>query len=102
MPRCSEDIVALADVITTHALFARKVQRKLSNGVAGFGPGGSSLDRQKSRAIRASSQRCRSMTNVCARTPRNAGTGPELRTPGAAAQRECSLWPEFSRIPGNL
>jgi len=23
-------------VITTHALFARKVQRKLSNGVAGF------------------------------------------------------------------
>src|SRR5215831_6920979 len=46
MPRCSEDIVALADVITTHALFARKVQRKLSNGVAGFGPGGSSLDRK--------------------------------------------------------
>src|SRR5438094_7383994 len=31
-------------VITTHALFARKVQRKLSNGVAGFSPGGSSLD----------------------------------------------------------
>jgi hypothetical protein len=29
-------------VITTHALFARKVQRKLSNGVAGFAAGGSS------------------------------------------------------------
>ena len=26
------------------------------------------------------------MTNVCARTPADAGTGPELRTPGAAAQ----------------
>jgi hypothetical protein len=75
-----------ACVITTHALFARKVQRKASNGFAGFAFGGSSLDRQKSRPIRASSQRCRSMTNVCARTPRNAGTGPELRIPGAAAQ----------------
>src|SRR5260221_10927814 len=31
----------------THALFALKVQRKLSNGVAGFAAAGSSLDRQK-------------------------------------------------------
>jgi hypothetical protein len=38
-------------VITTHALFARKV--KLSNGVAGFAPGGSSSDRKRSRTIRA-------------------------------------------------
>src|SRR5262249_32606057 len=35
-----------ASVITTHALFARKVQRKLSNGVAGFAAGGSSLDQR--------------------------------------------------------
>jgi hypothetical protein len=35
--------------VTTHALFALKVQRKLSNGVAGFAAAGSSLDRQKSR-----------------------------------------------------
>src|SRR5262249_57029161 len=38
-----------ASVITTHALFARKVQRKLSNGVAGFAAGG----RKRSRPIRA-------------------------------------------------
>jgi hypothetical protein len=37
-------------VITTHALFALKVQRKVSNAVAGFATGGASLDRQKSRA----------------------------------------------------
>src|SRR5262249_34797811 len=41
-----------ASVITTHALFARKVQRKLSNGVAGFAAGGSSSDRKRSRPIR--------------------------------------------------
>src|SRR5438094_5882415 len=42
-----------ASVITTHALFARKVQRKLSNGVAGFAAGGSSSERKRSRPIRA-------------------------------------------------
>jgi hypothetical protein len=36
-------------MITTHALFALKVQRKVSNGVAGLAAGGSSLDRKKSR-----------------------------------------------------
>jgi hypothetical protein len=36
-------------VITTPALFALKVQRKVSNGVAGLAAGGSSLDRKKSR-----------------------------------------------------
>ena len=41
----------LASVITTHALFARKVQRKLRNGVAGFAAGGSSSDRKRSRPI---------------------------------------------------
>jgi hypothetical protein len=51
-------------VVTTHALFALA----------------------KIVAIRASSQRFRSMTTVCARTPRDVGTEPELRTPGAAAQ----------------
>jgi hypothetical protein len=33
----------------THALFALKVQRKVSNGVAGLATGGASLDRQTSR-----------------------------------------------------
>jgi hypothetical protein len=32
--------------LATHALFARKVQRKLSNGVVGFAAGGSSSDRK--------------------------------------------------------
>jgi hypothetical protein len=50
---------------TTHALFALKVQRKVSNGVAGLAAGGASLDRKKSRPIRAL-QRCRSMAqNAC-------------------------------------
>jgi hypothetical protein len=38
-------------VATTHALFAVKVQRKVSNGVAGLAAAGSSLDRQKSRQL---------------------------------------------------
>src|SRR5205807_6873135 len=37
-------------LITTHALFARKVQRKLSNGIAGLAADGASLDPQKSQA----------------------------------------------------
>jgi hypothetical protein len=44
----------LASVITTHALFARKVHRKLSKGVAGFAAGGSSSDRKRSRLLRRS------------------------------------------------
>src|SRR2546423_7054978 len=42
-----------APVITTHVLFARNVQCKRSNGVAGFAAGGSSSDRKRSRPIRA-------------------------------------------------
>jgi hypothetical protein len=37
-------------VITTHALFALKVQRKVRNGVAGLAARGASSDRKKSRA----------------------------------------------------
>src|SRR5213078_4961085 len=40
-------------LITTHALFAPKVQRKVRNGIAGLAAGGASLDRQKPRPIRA-------------------------------------------------
>jgi hypothetical protein len=36
-------------VTTTHALFALKVQRKLSKGVAGLATAGSSLDRAENR-----------------------------------------------------
>jgi hypothetical protein len=38
-------------VTTTHALLALKVQRKVSNGVAGLAAAGSSLDRPKIAAI---------------------------------------------------
>ena len=55
-------------MITTHALFARKVQRKLSNGVAGFGAG---------RII---------FGPTCARGRGMLAAGPELRITGAAAQ----------------
>src|SRR5262245_6799269 len=47
-----------ASVITTHALFARKVRRKLSNGGAGFAAGGSSLD-QRVREARDAGRRAR-------------------------------------------
>src|SRR5947199_8971690 len=36
-------------ILTTHALFALKVQRKVSNGIAGLAADGASLDPQKSR-----------------------------------------------------
>src|SRR5216684_546287 len=85
----------------THALFALKVQRKLSNGVAGLAAAGSSLDRQKSRQF-LPSQRRRLMTNVCAST--SAKSRPELRIPTAAAQTRVvsggEVWPiqrELSR-----
>ena len=55
-------------MITTHALFARKVQRKLSNGVAGFAAG---------RII---------FGPTCARGRGMLAAGPELRIRNAAAQ----------------
>jgi hypothetical protein len=42
-------------VTTTDALFAGKVQRKVSNGIAGFAAAGSSLDRSKMAEIPAMS-----------------------------------------------
>ena len=50
---------------TTHALFALKVQRKVSNGVAGLAAAGSSLDRQKSRQFLPSQR----STNARAKHP---------------------------------
>jgi hypothetical protein len=74
-------------VITTHALFARKVQRKLSNGVVGFAAGGSSSERKRSRPIRAFSatphdgqRRGRTLLKIPAES------SPELLFPNAAAQ----------------
>src|SRR5215813_6945620 len=47
----------LLSVTTTHALLALKVQRKVSNGVAGLAAAGSSLDRPKIAAVPALSDR---------------------------------------------
>ena len=74
-------------MITTHALFARKVQRKLSNGVAGFAAGGSSSDRKRSRPIRAFSATPRDGQRRCRTLAEDPGrTQPRAAYPGAAAQ----------------
>jgi hypothetical protein len=70
-------------VVTTHALCAESpVQTE--QWCCCFCRPRSTFGLAKIVAIRASSQRCRSMTTVCAR--RELATEPELRTPGAAAQ----------------
>jgi hypothetical protein len=74
-------------VLTTHALFARKVQRKLSNGVATLPPADHVLI-ERDRGQFVASRRRRMMANVRAerllKIP--AEPSPELRIPGAAAQ----------------
>jgi hypothetical protein len=73
-------------VITTHALFARKVQRKLSNGVAGFAAGGTSLDER----VREGAG-CGMLA-----------AGPSCVSPALQLKREWSPWPEFGWFPANL
>src|SRR5262249_39983827 len=75
-----------ASVITTHALFARKVQRKLSNGVAGFAASGSSSDRKRSRPIRAFSATPHDGQRPC----RTLAEDPGRTQPRAAYPRRCS------------
>ena len=74
-----------ASVITTHALLARKVQRKLRNGVAGFAAGGSSSDRKRS-PIRAFSATPHDGQRAERLLKSPAEPSPELRIPSAAAQ----------------
>src|SRR5215471_5693622 len=69
----------LLSVTTTHALLALKVQRKVSNGIAGLAAAGSSLDQAKIAAVPAP-QRARK--HPCW----HPGIRPELRFPRAAAQ----------------
>ena len=69
-------------VSTTHALFARKVQRKESNGVAGLAAAASSLDRQKSRRFLLSQRSTNARKHPCW----HPGIRPELRFPRRAAQ----------------
>src|SRR5438445_3327439 len=85
-----------ASVITTHALFARKVQRKLSNGVAGFAAGGSSSERKRSRPIRAFSATPNDGQRPCrtlAEDPRQ-NPAPSCLSPALQLKREWSPWPQ--------
>jgi hypothetical protein len=87
--------------VTTHALFALKVQRKVRNGVAGLAAGGASSDRKKSRA-----NSC--LTAMPLDGPTSAITLAEdadstkLRIPATAAQTRIVSAAEFGWIPGNL
>jgi hypothetical protein len=89
-------------VITTHALFARKVQRKLSNGVAALPPADHLLI-ERDRGQFVPSRRRRMMANV--RVERllkiPAEPSPELRIPALQLKREWSPWPQFGSDPGN-
>jgi hypothetical protein len=89
-------------VITTHALFARKVQRKLSNGVAALPPADHLLI-ERDRGQFVPSRRRRMMANVRAerllKIP--AEPSPELRIPALQLKREWSPWPQFGSDPGN-
>src|SRR6266478_766316 len=79
--------VRAPSVITTHALLARKVQRKLSNGVAALPPADHLLI-ERDRGQFVPSRQRRMMANVRAerllKIP--AEPSPELRIPNAAAQ----------------
>src|SRR5205807_8977311 len=73
-------------VITTHALFALKVQRKLSNGVAGLATAGSSLDRAENRGQFLPSQR---LTNARASIPAEIlALGPSCVSPSPQLKRD--------------
>jgi hypothetical protein len=89
-------------VITTHALLARKVQRKLSNGVAALPPADHLLI-ERDRGQFVPSRRRRMMANV--RVERllkiPAKPSPELRIPTLQLKREWSPWPQFGSDPGN-
>src|SRR5437763_15935170 len=81
---------------TTHALFALKVQRKVSNGVAGLAAGGTSFGSEEVAAQFVPAQRCQSMAKRRRRTLAEdpGSTRPELHIPHAAAQ---SLAGSFGR-----
>ena len=84
-------------MLTTHALFARKVQRKLSNGVAGFAAGRSSSD-QRDRGQFAPSRLANVLAERLLTIP--AEPSPELRIPGAAAQTRMVSVAEIRRGSG--
>jgi hypothetical protein len=86
-------------VINTHALFARKVQRKLSNGVAVDDAGRSSSDRKRSRPMRALLGDADTMANVLAAALAEVPAEPSPSCVGPALQlKPC---PKFSADGAN-
>ena len=90
-------------VVTTHALFARKVQRKVSNSVAAFAARGSSLigkNRGNFRVISAMQIDDQRLREDVRGMPT---LGQSCVPPGALQlKREWSAWPEFGWIPTDL
>ena len=90
-------------VLTTHALFAPKVQRKVSNGIAGLVADGASLDQQKSRANSClygdAALRPTSAPHV-AEDP--SSTRPERHFPSGAAQTRIVSGGPFGRTNESL
>jgi hypothetical protein len=87
-------------VITTHALFARKAQRKLSNGVAALPPADHLLI-ERDRGQFVPSRRRRMMANVELLLKIPAEPSPELRIRALQLKREWSPWPGFGSDRGN-
>jgi len=82
-----------ASVITTHAVFARKGQRKLSNGVLALPPADHLLiERQRPRPIRAFSA-TPIRTECLLKIP--AEPSPSCVSPAPQLKREWSPWPKF-------
>ena len=73
-------------LITTHALFAPKVQRKVRNGIAGLAAGGASLDRQKPRGQFAPYDAARWPLRRTTLAEDPGSTRPERHFPSGAAQ----------------
>jgi len=72
-------------VTTTHALLALKVQRKVSNGVAGLAAAGSSLDRQKPRRFLPSQRSTNARASIAAEI---LALGPSCVSPAPQLKRE--------------
>jgi hypothetical protein len=78
---------------------AGKVQRKVSNGVAGLAAAGSSLDRPKIAAVPAPQRSTNPRASIAAEI---LALGPQLRFPRAAAQTRIVSVATIRPDPGNL
>jgi hypothetical protein len=76
-------------VLTTHALFARKVQRKLSNGAAGLTPTIILIQRDRGQFVLGDAERWPTSLQSAF------GQNPELRIPALQLKGERSPCPEF-------